>query len=82
MEHDVQKYLTDIEEMKHHILRAIHQACAKHELLQQLKPHQAVLVIDFMMKWLPKSSREDMWAFFASIGVWHTPFGGPCYQME
>lgn len=68
----VKKSIQHIEEMKRHRLRSVHQNGAKTDILQTLQPHQALLIGDFAMKFLPTSGREDQTSFFGKRGInWH-----------
>lgn len=69
---DVINALADIEEMKYHKLRSVHQNSAKTTLLRDLGPNQAFITGDFAQKWLPTSGREDQTAYFGKKGItWH-----------
>lgn len=61
---DVDSALTDIEEMKHHRMRSVHQNSAKTKVLQDLGPTQAFITGDFAQKFLPASGREDQTSYF------------------
>ncbi len=72
MQNDFQRCLTNIEEMKNHRLRAIHQQQAKIDILDNLQPNQALLIADFAMKFLPTAGREDQTSWFGKKGIsWH-----------
>ncbi|XP_064653010.1 uncharacterized protein LOC135503381 [Lineus longissimus] len=59
-------------QLKSHILRAKNQERAKTSLLQTLEPHQALLTMDWAMKFLPMKFREAQQDWFAKKGIsWH-----------
>ena len=58
--------------MKHHQLRAINQLQAKKDVINNLKPNQALLTADFAMKWIPAASRETQAEWYGKKGIsWH-----------
>lgn len=66
---DVDMAISDIQEMKLHRLRAVHQYTAKTEVLKDLGPTDAFITSDFAQKWLPTSGREDQSAYFGKKGI-------------
>ena len=61
-----------IMEWKKHIIRSVLQDKAKMDIIKSLRPNQVFLQMDWAMKWLPASSREDQASFFGKRGIpWH-----------
>lgn len=61
-----------IMEWKKHIMRSVLQDKAKTDIIKSLRPNQVFLQMDWAMKWLPASSREDQASFFGKRGIpWH-----------
>ncbi|XP_069107183.1 uncharacterized protein [Argopecten irradians] len=73
---DLNEELTDcckqIDQWKAHILRTLNQDEARITILDSLKPHQALLVLDWAMKFLPTFYREKQSDWFGQKGInWH-----------
>ena len=61
-----------IDAWKAHILRSINQDQARLEILQNLGPQSALLVLDWAMKFLPRKFREAQSDWFGKRGIsWH-----------
>lgn len=59
-------------EWKSHIVRAINQERAKIDILDNLTAQQVLVVMDWAMKWLPRSHRETQSEWFGKRGIsWH-----------
>ena len=55
-----------------HIVRAINQERAKIDILDNLTAQQVLVVMDWAMKWLPRSHRETQSEWFGKRGIsWH-----------
>ncbi|XP_064649503.1 uncharacterized protein LOC135501361 [Lineus longissimus] len=58
--------------LKSHIMRAKNQERCKVQILQELQPHQALITMDWAMKFLPTKYREAQQDWFGKKGVsWH-----------
>ncbi|XP_078349911.1 uncharacterized protein LOC144634762 isoform X2 [Oculina patagonica] len=72
MKYDAEKARERILEWKAHIVRAINQEKAKIDTLNNLTSEQALIVMDWAMKWLPRSYRETQKEWFGKKGIsWH-----------
>ncbi len=72
MQHDVRNATDKIEAWKVHILRAIHQDMAKEDVLQSMTSNQALIIMDWAMKFLPMKFRETQGEWFGKKGrSWH-----------
>ena len=70
--HKFEIAIKDINEYKKHIVRAIHQDKAKTVAMEKLSQHEALILFDFAMKFLPQKYREAQSDFFAKKGLsWH-----------
>lgn len=70
--HEIDRSRTSILAWKAHCVRTVHQDQAKHDILDQLKPYQALVVMDWAMKFLPLKHREAQSDFFGKKGIgWH-----------
>ena len=56
--HDISNAIDKIERWKALILRALHQDVAKDDILNNMTPEQALLIMDWAMKFLPLKYRE------------------------
>ncbi|XP_062600025.1 uncharacterized protein LOC134261618 [Saccostrea cucullata] len=57
---------------KAHCVRTVHQDQAKKNVLEDLQPNQALVVMDWAMKFLPIKHRESQSDFFGKKGIsWH-----------
>ena len=72
LQHDLGCAASSIEDWKSHILRSIHQDAAKSEIIDNLKPSQVLLIMDWAMKFIPTSFRETQRDWFGKKGKsWH-----------
>ncbi|XP_071161321.1 uncharacterized protein [Mytilus edulis] len=72
IDHDLSRAQEQIMTWKAHCVRTVHQDQAKQTVLGNLKPHQALIVMDWAMKFLPVRHREAQSDFFGKKGVsWH-----------
>ncbi len=72
MKYDVSHYVEKIEAWKAHLLRSINQDQARLDILQDLNPESALLVLDWAMKFLPRKFREAQSDWFGKRGIsWH-----------
>ena len=72
LQHDLGCAASSIEDWKSYILRSIHQDAAKSEIIDNLKPSQVLLIMDWAMKFIPTSFRETQRDWFGKKGKsWH-----------
>ena len=72
LEHDLQAEIPKLEEWKSHIIRSVHQDAAKTAAVDALSETEALLVMDWAMKFLPTSYRETQRDWFGKKGKpWH-----------
>lgn len=57
--HDFEQSRKNIHEWKAHIVRAVNQDMSKSNIIENLKSNQALLIMDWAMKFLPQSFRES-----------------------
>ena len=57
LKHDISNAIDKIERWKAHILRTVHQNVAKDNILNNMTPEQAFIIMDWAMKFLPLKSR-------------------------
>ena len=70
LEHDLQAEIPKLDEWKSHIIQAVHQDAGKTDAVDALS--EALLVMDWAMKVLPKSYRETQRDWFGKKGKpWH-----------
>lgn len=67
--YEVSQAKTNIIAWKAHCIRTVHQDYAKHNTLENLKPNQALIVMDWAMKFLPIKHRESQSDFFGKKGI-------------
>ena len=61
-----------IEDWKSYVLRSVHQDAAKSEIIDNLKPSQVLLIMDWAMKFIPTSFCETQRDWFGKKGKsWH-----------
>ena len=61
-----------IRKWKKHQLRAVHQEIAKTSIMDTLQPHQVYIQLDWAMKFLSSSGKEDQSSWFGKRGItWH-----------
>lgn len=72
LQHDLSCAAPSIEGWKAHVLRSVHQDAAKSEIIDNLKPSQMLLIMDWAMKFIPTSFRETQRDWFGKKGKsWH-----------
>ena len=72
MEYEISQSIQSIEAWKAHLLRAINQDAARHEILEDLDPQAVLVVMDWAMKFLPRKFRESQSDWFGKRGIpWH-----------
>ena len=72
LQHDFSCAAPSIEDWKAHVLRSVHQDGAKSEIIDNLKPSQMLLIMDWAMKFIPTSFRETQRYWFGKKGKsWH-----------
>lgn len=72
LEHDLQAEIPKLEEWKSHIIRSVHQDAAKTAAVDALSETEALLIMDWAMKFLPTSYRETQHDWFGKKGKpWH-----------
>ena len=72
MKYDAEKAAERILQWKAHIVRAINQEKSKIDVLDNLTTEQVLVVMDWAMKWLPRSYRETQKEWFGKKGIsWH-----------
>lgn len=72
MKYDTEKAAERILQWKAHIVRAINQEKSKIDVLDNLTAEQVLVVMDWAMKWLPRSYRETQKEWFGKKGIsWH-----------
>ena len=72
MLHEFKQAKDDVKSWKAHQLRSVHQAEAKHAVLDKLDSQSVLIVQDWAMKYLPRKFREAQSDWFAKRGLpWH-----------
>lgn len=72
MHADIESSYEKIMDWKRHVVRTINQDKCRSNMLKDLTPEQAVLVMDWAMKFLPMSYREKQSEWFGQKGInWH-----------
>uniref|UniRef100_A0A8W8NIJ4 C2H2-type domain-containing protein n=1 Tax=Magallana gigas TaxID=29159 RepID=A0A8W8NIJ4_MAGGI len=67
-----EKALEKISDWKAHILRTQNQEEGRYRALEELQPHQLLIIMDWAMKFLPALYREKQSDFFGQKGMsWH-----------
>lgn len=70
--YDIKSASSNISAWKSHCIRSVHQEQARQDKLSQLKPNQALIVLDWAMKLIPIRHRETQADFFGKKGIsWH-----------
>ena len=70
--HDLYAAVQKIQFWKEHILRTVHQDTTKNIILEEMKPNQVLIIMDWAMKFLPVSYRETQSKWFGKKGrPWH-----------
>ena len=72
MEYEISQSIQSIEAWKAHLLCAINQDAARHEILENLDEQAVLVVMDWAMKFLPRKFRESQSDWFGKRGIpWH-----------
>ena len=72
MTYAIGQAVTKINAWKAHLLRSINQDQARLDVLKNLTPTSALLILDWAMKFLPRKFRESQRDWFAKRGIsWH-----------
>ena len=72
LQHDLQAAIPKLDEWKAHIVRSVHQDAAKTAVVDNLSQTEALLIMDWAMKFLPTSYRETQRDWFGKKGKpWH-----------
>lgn len=72
LEHGLQAEIPKLEEWKSHIIRSVHQDAAKTAAVDALSETDALLIMDWAMKFLPTSYRETQRDWYGKKGKpWH-----------
>lgn len=72
MEYEISQASQNIQAWKAHLLRAINQDAARHEILENLDAKSVFLTMDWAMKFLPRKFRESQSDWFGKRGIpWH-----------
>lgn len=70
--YDVEVSVLKIRLWKQHIMRTVHQDTAKKTILDEIKPNQVLIIMDWAMKFLPISYRETQSEWYGKKGrPWH-----------
>ena len=69
MEHEISQSIQSIEAWKAHLLRAINQDAARHEILENLDAQAVLVVMDWAMKFLARKLRESQSDWFGKRGI-------------
>ena len=73
LEHDLQSAMPRLEDWKSHIVRSVHQDAAKTTAVDALSKTEALLIMNWAMKFLPTSYRETQRDWLGKKGKsWHT----------
>ena len=72
IKHQFEQLTNKIDAWKVHILRSINQDQARLDIIQNLGPQSALLVLDWAMTFLPRKFREAQSDWFGKRGIsWH-----------
>ena len=72
LQHDLSFAAPSIDDWKSHVLCSVHQDAAKSEIIDNLKPSQVLLIMDWAMKFIATSFREMQRDWFGKKGKsWH-----------
>ena len=72
MEYETSQSMQSIQAWKAHLLRAVNQDAARHEILENLDAQSVFIVMDWAMKFLPRKFRESQSDWFGKRGIpWH-----------
>ena len=72
LQYQITQAAHNIESWKAHILRSINQDAARHDILDDMDPNSAFILLDWAMKFVPRKLRESQRDWFAKRGLsWH-----------
>ena len=72
MEYEISQSMQRIQAWKAHLLHAINQDAARHEILENLDAQSVFIVMDWAMKFLPRKFCESQNDWFGKRGIpWH-----------
>ena len=72
LEHGLEAEIPNLREWKSHIIRSVHQDAAKTAAVDALSETDALLIMDWAMKFLPASYRETQRDWYGKKGKpWH-----------
>lgn len=72
LEYEISQSRESIQAWKAHLLRAINQDAARHEVLENLDAQSVLLTMDWAMKYLPRKFRESQSDWYGKRGIsWH-----------
>ena len=70
--HDLEQSKNKIKEWQSHIVRACNQEVSKTNIVEKMRSDQALIIMDWAMKYLPQSFRESQQNWFGKQGIsWH-----------
>ena len=69
MDYEISQSKQSIQAWKAHLLRAINQDAARHEILETLNKQSVLMVMDWAMKFLPRKFRESQSDWFGKRGI-------------
>lgn len=70
MEYEISQSIQSIEAWNAHLLRAINQDAARHEILENRDARAVLVVMDWPIKFLPRKSRKSQSDWLGK--KWHT----------
>ncbi len=72
LQYQITQAAHNIESWKAHILGSINQDAARHDILDDMDPNSAFILLDWAMKFVPRKFRESQRDWFAKRGLsWH-----------
>ena len=69
MEYEISQSIQSIEAWNAHLLRAINQDAARHEILENRDARAVLVVMDWPIKFLPRKSRKSQSDWFGKNGI-------------
>ena len=69
MEYEISQSIQSIEAWNAHLLRAINQDAARHEILENSDARAVLVVMDWPIKFLPRKSRKSQSDWFGKNGI-------------
>ncbi|CAC5411470.1 unnamed protein product [Mytilus coruscus] len=69
IEHDLEMSGKQISAWHSHCIRKVHQDTAKQDILSNLKPNEVLVIMDWVMKFIPFLHREKQAEFFGKEGM-------------